>query len=66
MRLDAAMTDTRNPPKGPDDEEMHDPEALERQRILGVQLGKLWDVEDGIPQEFQDLLDQFDDNAEPA
>jgi hypothetical protein len=62
------MTDTRDPPDGPDDDDLegHDPEALERQRILGAQLGKLWDIEEGIPDDFKDLLDKFDDRPERA
>jgi hypothetical protein len=68
------MTDTRKP--GPPerleegqvdtggDAPQGDPEALERQRMIGARLGELWEVDEAIPDEFLDLLDKLDDRSE--
>ena len=67
MRLDATMSNSRppEPPDPPDD--TGDPEALERQRVLGARLRDLFDdiVEEVVPDEFTDLLNRLG-GAEPT
>ena len=67
MRLDATMSNSR-PPEPPDPpDETGDPEALDRQRVLGAHLRILFDdiVGEGVPDEFTDLLDRLG-SAEPT
>jgi hypothetical protein len=64
VRLDAAMTNTTTPdPDIPD--EASDPEALERQRVLGSRLRALFDdiVEEPVPDDFLELLNRLGDDA---
>ena len=45
-----------------------DPEALDRQRVLGSRLRSLFDdvIEEPVPDVFKNLLDKLDDDAEPS
>jgi hypothetical protein len=66
------MTDVRSPgPEGPEEDQVEsggplpkDPEALDRQRMIGARLGELWEVDEGIPDEFLDLLNKLDDKSD--
>ena len=44
-----------------------DPEALDRQRVLGARLRSLFDdvVDEPVPDEFKSLLDRLDDAEQP-
>jgi hypothetical protein len=48
-------------------DESGDPEALERQRVLGTRLKQLFDhvVDESVPNDLLDLLDQLDSGASP-
>ena len=54
------------PPEPELPDEANDPEALERQRMLGARLRALFDnvVEEPVPDDFLDLLDRLDGDAE--
>jgi hypothetical protein len=68
------MTDTRKPgpPEGSKedlvdtggDAPQGDPEALDRQRMIGARLGELWEVDESIPDDFLDLLNKLDERPE--
>ena len=67
VRLDAAMPNTPKPePELP--EEASDPEALDRQRVLGARLRALFDhvVAEPMPEDLQALLDGLDDEPGPG
>jgi hypothetical protein len=64
--MDAAMTDPTAPDSPDRQESPKDPEALERQKLLGMRLRIMFDsvVDEGIPDEFDVLLSRFD-SSEP-
>jgi hypothetical protein len=45
-----------------------DPEALERQRVLGSRLKQMFDhvVDESVPDDFMDLLDQLDKGGDSS
>lgn len=51
----------------PPPEDAGDPEALERQRVLGSRLKQIFDhvVDESVPDDFLDLLDQLDKGISP-
>ncbi len=60
MRTVSPMADPGD--KVPPLDDSGDPEALERQRVLGSRLKQMFDhvVDENVPDDFMDLLDQLD------
>lgn len=60
MHTVSTMADQRD--EGPPLDGTGDPEALERQRVLGARLKQIFDhvVDETVPDDLLDLLDQLD------